>query len=234
MSNSLQATLQSYVQSGWESNPATNQIINGYAHYHAALAVVGALFLLITLWLSVRLWMKFKRTPKNSHGKWPFEKKVYIWFATLFTLVTLFLALIVTANISTAVSPVPGFQGSINSLSDNSYNKELHSAFNDWIVSGKSTPPALVQERMHERRVFHGVRLIVSSVLLVGIAVFSVRLWKWLILQRNDSESRWSAKQVPWLITGIVMVLLALILMLVVMANLQSTLYPIANTIQFG
>jgi uncharacterized membrane protein len=234
MNDQLQNTLQTHIQSSWQSNPATNQIINGYARYHAVLAITGSIFLLILLWLTIRLWIRFKNISRVRRFKWPFEKKTYFCFATVFTLVTLFLALIVAANVSTAAKPLPGFSGSIPSLTDNSYNRQLHQAFNDWVVSGKSTPPALVQQRIHHRRVFHTVRVLVSGVLLIVFTALSVRIWKTLIARRNTTETKWTLKEVLWLIAGIVTVTLALLMIITFMANLQSAIVPIANTLQFG
>lgn len=234
MNDQLQNTLQSQIHSGWQSNPATHQIINGYGQYHAVLAITGGIFLLILVWLTVRFWLRFKKIPKIRRFKWPLEKKVYFCLGTVFTLVALFLALVVAANVSTAAKPLPGFSGSIPSITTSSYNAPLHHAFNDWIVSGKSTPPALVQERTHHRRVFHTIRVIVSGMLLVMSAALSVRLWKTLIARRNASETKWTLKEIAWLIAGVATVAIALLMVIVVMANLQSAIVPIANTLQFG
>ncbi len=234
MNEQLQQKLQTHIQSGWQSNPATNQIINGYARYHAVLAITGSVFFLILLWLIVRFWIRFKKIPKISMLKWPFEKKAYLWFATVFTFVTLFLTLIVAANVSTAINPLPGFTGSIPSLTDTSYNIQLHHAFNDWVVSGKSTPPILVQQRIQHRRVFHTVRVLVSGILLIAFAVLSIGIWKTLIARRNSTDTKWNLKEVLCLIAGITVVALALVMMIIFMANLQSAIVPIANTLQFG
>jgi Ca2+/Na+ antiporter len=235
MDNQLQTTLQRQIQSGWQSNPATHQIITSYARYHAVVAIVGSLFLLILLWLTAKFWIKFKKIPRIQRLKWPFEKKVYLCFASVFTLVVIFLGLIViAANVSTAIKPLPGFSEAIPTLTDNSYNTQLHKAFNEWILSGKSTPPVLVQQRIHHRRVFHTTRVMVGAVLLVTFTMLSVRLWKTLIGRRNASETKWTLKEVVWLLAGIVSVASALFMMIVVLANLQSAIVPIANTLQFG
>lgn len=234
MTSQLQTSLQTTIDKGWQSNPATNQIISEYARYHAVLAVAGGIFLLILLWLCVRFWIKFKKIPKIRTLHWNFEKKVYFGFASLFTMVALFLALVTLANISTAAKPLPGFTGSISTITDNSYNQKLHSAFNDWIVSKKSTPPALVQQRIHERRVFHAVRFVMSTVMLVGFAVASVYVWRYLIAQRADSKTKPTIKQALLMFVGVWCVLVALFLMLAVMANLQGFIYPLVNTFQFG
>jgi hypothetical protein len=234
VNSQLQDTLQTYIQSGWQSNPATNQIINGYARYHAVFAVTGTIFLLILLWLTWRFWISFKKIAKVSRFNWPFEKKVYFCFATGFTLVTLFLALVIAANVSTAAKPLAGFSGSIPSLNDNGYNRQLHHSFTEWIVSGKSTPPALVQQRIHHRRVFHAVRVVASGISLVVFTLLSIRLWRGLIARRKAGETKGRLKDVVWLVGGAVTVAVALFMMIAFMANLQSAVVPIANTVQFG
>lgn len=234
MQDQLQTTLRNYIQSDWQSNPAMHQIIDGYAKYHALLALAGGIFLLILLWLTARSWLKFKKIPSVSKFKWSFEKKVYFCFGTVFTVVALFMALIVAANISTAAKPLPGFSGGISSISDTSYNRQLHQSFNDWIVSGKSTPPALVQQRIHQRRVFHAIRFTVAIALLIVFTTLSVRIWRSLILRRNSIETKWSTKETAMLIAGTLAVALALAMMIIVIANFQSVVVPIANTLEFG
>ena len=199
------------------------------------MAIAGSLFVVILLWLTVRFWLRFRKIPKIRRFRWPFEKKVYFCFASVFTLVVIFLGLIVVgANISTAVKPLPGFSESIPSLTDNSYNIQLHKAVNEWIVSGKTTPPAFVQQRIHHRRVFHTTRAVFGAVLLVIFTMLSVGLWKALIAKRNDGEAKWTLKEAVWLVAGILSVGVALFMMIVVLANLQSAIVPIANTLQFG
>lgn len=234
MNDQLQNTLLQQIQSGWQSNPVTHQIINGYAKYHAVLAVTGGLFLIVVLFLAIRFWVGFKKIPNVRRFEWSFEKKAYCSFGIVFTLVALFLALVVAANISTVAKPLPGFSGSISSLTDTSYNRQLHRDFNDWIISGSATPPKLVQERIHHRRVFHTIRVMVSGMLLVEFTILSIRLWKTLLTKRSTSETKWTPKEIVWLVGGIIAVAVALLMMIVFMANLQSAIVPIANTLQFG
>lgn len=234
MSGTLQDTLNSYVQSDWQSNPAMQQIITEYGRYHAALAIVGGIFLIILIVASVLFWVKCRRIPKIRRFKWPFDKKVYFGFGLLATLVVLFLALIVAANISTASKPLPGFTGSINTISTSGSKQQLNESINDWIKSGTAKPPVLVQQSIHNRQVFHIKRAVVSSILLGVFTALSFYLWKWLIAKRNVSESKWTAKEAGALVTASMLVLLVLFLMLAVMANLQSVVAPLANTLQFG
>lgn len=234
MTSQLQTSLQAHIQPGWRSNPATSQIIHGYALYHAVLAITGSVFLLSLVWLSTKFWLRFKKIPQIQKFTWSFEKKIYFCLATVFTLVALFLALIVAANVSTAARPLPGFTGSLSSLQDNSYNRQLHTAFTEWIDSGKTTPPPLVQQRIHHRRIFHIIRVIASGILLATFTVISLRLWKPLLTRRSSKETAWSYKEALWLVAASTSVIGALLMMIIFMANLQSAVVPIANTLQFG
>jgi Ca2+/Na+ antiporter len=211
-----------------------HQIIDGYAKYHAVLAIVGGVFLLTLLVLSVKSWIKFRRVAKTGKFKWSFEKKVYFCFATLYAFVALFLALITAANVTNATNPLPGFTGGISSMTTDSYNKQLYAAFNDWIVSGNTTAPNLVQQRIQHRRVFHTTRTVVGIVLLAVFTVLSISFWKTLVKKRKTSEAKWTLKETGMLLAGMAAVALALVMMIVVMANLQSAIAPIANTLQFG
>lgn len=234
MNDQLQRTLTIYTHTSWESNPAMRQILDGYALFHASLAVVGTLFLVAFVVLSTKSWASFRHVAKIRRFRWPFEKKVYFFFASLFMLVSLFLSLITIANISNATKPLPGFTDSISSLQTNAYNRDLHQAFSEWILSEKVAPPALVQQSIQHRQIFHGVRLLISGSLLIMLSISSWRLWRSLIARRRVNENGWTVKEASWLALAILTVPIALYLLLAFMANLQSVIAPIANTLQFG
>lgn len=234
MNENLQHTLNTYSHSGWQSNPAMHQIIDGYSMYHAVLAVAAGFFMLLFLVASIQGWIIFRRTANTHPFKWPFAKKVYFCFATLFTLVALFLALICMANVTNATKPLPGFVGGISSMHTKSYNRQLHVDFNNWIVSGKTTPPNLVQERIHHRQVFHTIRAIEGVVLFAASTFLGIRIWKTLIHERSHVKTKWSRQEVAMLLVGIVTIVIALYAVLVIMANVQSVVVPIVNTLQFG
>ncbi|MCA9328015.1 hypothetical protein KDA14_05790 [Candidatus Saccharibacteria bacterium] len=234
MNQQLQDTLTTYANPSWQSNPAMHQLVDGYAKFHAALAGVGAVFVLVFVALSIFSWLRFKRVAKTGRFRWPFEKKVYFCFATVFTFVSLFLALITTANISNAVKPLPGFTDSISSITTSDYNRQLHAAFSDWVESGDTTAPRLVQQRVHDRQMFHLVRFIISGILLVVFSFLSLRLWKTLLARRATSETGWTLAEAGWLVAGSAMVVLSLYMVLAFMANFQGVVAPIANALQFG
>ena len=217
-----------------QSNPAVHQMVDGYAKFHAALAVIGSLFLIVIIFLGIISWVKFKKVRKEQGHKWQFEKKTYFFFGSLLTVTALFLALIVVANISNAVKPLPGFSSSISSLEVSNSNTQLRQGFSDWVTSGDDTPPSVVSESIHDRRVFHGGRLLLGVLILTVTTLFSIRIWKKLVEQRNSNQTAWSIKEIGYLVLGVFVVIFALLMVLVIMANFQSFVVPIANTLIFG
>jgi hypothetical protein len=234
MNEPLKNALQEHIQSGWRSNLAMRQIVDDYARFHAVLAITGGMFLLLLAWLAIRLFVRSDRLGAVRRFPWTFEKAVYFGFGSVLSVTALLLAVVVVANTGTAANPLPGFSGSLGSIADSNRNRELHKAFENWIASSASTPPALIQQHIHQRRLFHSIRAIGGFVLFLTFAIASLSLWGALIRMRNAGDHRWTFKEVGWLGMGIALVPVVLFLMVVVIANTQGAVVPLANTLQFG
>src|SRR6476620_621485 len=105
MNSQLQTTLIDHIQSGWQSNPALRTLIHDYTKYHTVLVIAGGILLLVSLLLTFRFWMQFKRVVKIRRFNWPFEKKVYFAIGSVLTIFSLLFALVWAANLSTALKP---------------------------------------------------------------------------------------------------------------------------------
>lgn len=153
-SDSLQTTLNNLLQSGTQSNPALNSLLSDYIKYHVVLLIVGGLFTLILVTLSILFWARYKRAPKTDTSKWTFEKKTYFSFGLLTTIVGLFMALIVAANTSNVLNPRQGFSGAVGMLGTSqtgTHKAELYQSFNTWLQSGSTHAPALIQSKINDR-----------------------------------------------------------------------------------
>ncbi|WP_330484380.1 hypothetical protein [Tumidithrix elongata] len=211
-----------------------HKIISDYAKYHAALVIAGGLFTLILISLSVFFWIKFKKIPKTGKFKWIFEKKVYFSFGLLSGIVALCMTLIVAANATNAFNPLHGFSLLIDDLTPSSYSVQLHHAYNDWIQSGSSTLPTLIEQHIHRRVIFHTTKAIVCGILIIVFTALSIPLWRTLIKKPNASETKWRLKEKTFFVAGIATVALSLLMMIIVVANLQGAIAPIALTLLFG
>ncbi|KWX87749.1 hypothetical protein AMQ83_11170 [Paenibacillus riograndensis] len=229
MNDELQRTLSEIIESGSQSNPAVNALISDYAKFHAVLAMVGGCLVLIFAWLSIIFWTQFKRSPKASSLKWGFERKACFVFGFLSSSVALFMVLIVVANLTNTLNPLHGFSlldFSFKISSGEPYKDELRYAFTEWIQSGNEHIPSIIQERFNKRIEFHTTKAIVSGILLILFAGLSVYIWNALVSWARSKDSKWRFKEKACFVFGSATVVLALLMMVIVMANTQAAFAP--------
>jgi hypothetical protein len=237
VSDSLGKSLRELVQSGTESNPALNALMSDYTKYHVVLVIVGGLFLLGLVVLSVFFWRRFRRTPRTDNGKWTFEKKTYCCFGVLSVLVAMFLALIVAANVSNTVAPRQGFAGAIGLIGESragTPTEELHQSVTAWLQSGSSQVPAVVQSRIDDRLGWQRPKAIICTALLVVFALLSALIWRRLIRGSRVPEHGWRLKDTALLLLGSITVAGCLLLMLMVIGNTQGWIAPLSLTLFYG
>ncbi len=235
-SDNLQTTLTDLLQSGTQSNPALNELLNDYATYHLVLVILGGIFTLAFIALGIFCWRKFKAVPKTDAGKWTFEKKTFFSFGILATITSMLMVLIVVANVSNVVESRRGFAGTLSMISApvGTPKAELHQSFNAWLQSGDTQMPTTVQDRINERLSWQLPKAIISSILLVTFVAASVRIWRDLIKRSRDQKTKHGRKQKVLLVLGTLTVIACLPLMLMVIGNTQAVVAPMALTMLFG
>lgn len=234
--DALRTTLTTLLQSGTQANPALNELLNDYARYHLILVVVGGLFTVAFIVMSVFCWVKYKKAPKIEGRKWTFEKKTFLSFGMLATMTSMLLALIVVANASNAVDYRQGFAGTLSMISApaGTPKAELHQSFTTWLQSGDTQMPTTVQSKINERLAWQLPKAIISTVLLAVFTVLSVRIWSDLLKHSRDQKTNHGRKRNVLLALGILTVIACFPLMLMVIGNAQAVLAPIALTMLFG
>lgn len=226
MNSNLQDTLLVYLQSGWQADPAMRTLVHDYTKYHTVLAIVGVVVLIPLIILTVVFWMKFKKIPRASRFKWSFDKKVFFSFGFVLTFFSLFFALVVAANISTALNPIPGFT-SLASNTTTSTNSESGQALNEWVQSGDKNVPPILKQKVKARISWQRPKAIICGILLVLCVVASVQIWRYLIKVRSPPKIKWSIKEIFILIVGIGSVALSLLLIIMLVANTQGAIAPL-------
>ena len=199
--------------------------------------VVGGIFLLSFIVLSVFFWRRFKRAPKSGARGWTFEKLTYFGFGVLTVLVGLFLALIVAANVSNVLNPQNGFVGAIPMLGApkaGTPTAELQQAFAVWLDSGGAQAPPLVQAAIDDRLSWQRPKAIICSLLLVVFLLLCARVWRTLIRRTRAPDARWRLAETVLLLVGVLTVGICLLLMLMVMGNTQGSIAPISLTLFYG
>lgn len=236
-SDSLQTTLNNLLKSGTRSNPVLNILLSDYTKYHVVTLIIGGLFTLILVTLSVLLWIRYKRAPKTGTSKWTFEKKTYFSFGLLTTIVGLFMVLIVVANASTVLNPGPGFSGVVDMLGTSqagTQKTELYQSFNTWLQSGSTPIPSLIQSKINERLSWQRPKAVICSVLLAVFVTASIGIWGTLIRQFKVREKKQKLREKALLLSGISTIAVCLLLMLMVLGNTSAALAPISLTLVFG
>lgn len=197
-----------------------------YTKYHTVLAVVGSLILILCIVLAVFFWLKFKKIPRVSKFKWAFDKKIYFSFGLLLTLFSLFFALVVMANVSTALKPIPGFT-SLTANTAITTNGDIGKALNNWVQSADTAMPPILKQKAQERINWQRPKAIICGILLVVFVMISIRLWRYLIKSRTLSETKWSIKEIVLFVGGIASIAITLLLVIMAVANMQGAIAPL-------
>ena len=237
MNDNLQTTLTNLLQSDTNSNSALNSLISDYSKYHAVLVVVGGLFLVGLMLLSIFFWKRFKKISRPENRKWSFEKKTYFGFGLLTIVLSLFMVLIVAANASSALNPRQGFAGSISMLGNpkpGTQTYELQQSVNFWLQSSDASIPTALQNKVDERLAWQRPKAIICTVLLAIFLALSAYIWRILIRKSRVRESKWRLKDNALFIVGITAITACLLLMLMVIGNTQGSFAPISLTLFFS
>ena len=238
MHEDLRSRLTTLVDSDGSPNAAFTALLGDYTRYHVALAVVGGIFLLVLLSLSVVCWRRFRRAPRSAEaGRWTFERTTYLAFGVVSALVSLFLGAIVAANVSTVLNPRQGFAGSLSMLTPGGADSGTlgrYEAFDAWIESGSPTAPSQVQALVQERLAWQQPKAIISALLLVIVALACAGIWRSLIRRSQQGAGQWTLGTGARLLSGITAAGVCLVLMLMVMGNAQASVAPVSMTMFFG
>lgn len=236
MNDGLRSTLDELVRSGPGASPAFDALVREYGRYHLVLAVVGGAFLLAFVVLGWRSWQRFRRQRASGEGRWTFATRTSLAAVVLSIVVGSLLALIVAANVSTALDPRPGFAGAVPMVGTSpagSPRAELQRSFDTWLRSGTVEVPAPVQRAVDDRLAWQRPKAIITAVLLLGVVLLGARVWRALLASRAQ-PGRWRLMDVARLAAGLGSVAVGLLLMLMVMGNTQAALAPLSMALFFG
>jgi hypothetical protein len=91
----------------WSRRPALGPIMSEYVRYHAAMAVEGAIVVLVLAALTVMLWRRFAGTDRTQRR----VRHVLAGYGVFTPLLLLGSTLLVVANSTTTAHPLPGLEG---------------------------------------------------------------------------------------------------------------------------
>jgi hypothetical protein len=227
MGNELAETLRAMLRPGASANPVLNHLIDAYAAYHLVLAAVGGVFAVLLLLLAVVCFVRFRAAGRGAPR---FERRAVLSLGAVCGVAALLLGVIVAANLGVGLHPRPGFADSIPLLgtpAPGTSGSRLQHAFTAWLRSGNGPEPALVQEAVSRRLAWQRPKAIICAVLLVVLTWTSLRAWAALI-GRSGTRRR------ALLGACIASAAACLLLVLMVMANTQAAVVPLAMTLFYG
>jgi hypothetical protein len=233
----LQQTVQTLIQSGTNSNPVLGKLISDYTNYHVVLVVVGGIFLFSLILLNLFLWERFQKSPRTNTRQWTFEKKTYFYLGASSVFLSLFIALVFAANLSTVLEARKQFLVAVARLESpqaGTPKHERYQSFNAWLQSGNAQVPSPIQIKINKRLAWQQPKAITCSVLLVLFALLSARVWQTLIRTLRLASSGWHLKERALLLSGVLSVVSCSVLMLMVIGNTQASFAPIFLTLTFG
>jgi hypothetical protein len=227
----LQKTIRQH-EEGWQSNHAMKTLIDDYTREHFVVASVGGVLVVGFAVLSVLLWKRYRQTPRAVGLKSTLERKMYFRSLLVSSVVGLSLGLLVFVNAATALDPIPGFFMANTQTTPNS--QAVDAALNDWIKSGNTVMPAILEKHVNKRVGWQRPKAIVSGLLFLLFAALSVRISNALVRSSNERKSPWSARRVGLLAGKFTVVPLALLMMVMLIANTAGAMAPISISLLGG
>lgn len=223
------------MRSGWQSNAAMRSIVDDYVRYHVVLVVAGGLIAAAFLAAGVMLWRRFRKFRADKSGS-RFERKVCCGFAASSVAMGVLVGLLALVNATNVFDPLNGFSGVVDSLP--SRYGPLRQSFERWLVSGASTPPPLVASVVHHRVLFQETKAGVCAVIFIVLALLCARLWHTLVRWSNRDGLAITGPgrlvRGATISSGVVTAGLAVMMLVIVVANLQGALAPTALTLALG
>lgn len=223
----LTDTIQQH-SSGWRSNPAMKALIDDYTRSHWLLVIIGGACTVALLALGLAQWRRFRQSPR-TRGVVSWERRLFCTLGATLTCAGLAMGLIVAANVSTATDPMPGFLMASAHPTPNSL--AVDEAVIEWVNSGSSTVPSVVDSQVHDRLAWQLPTAIICGLLLIVFTALAVRLSRSIVRQfRAGLAAPTRARFAGQLAATCA----ALLMMVMFVANLQNALAPLAITVVGG
>jgi hypothetical protein len=200
------------------TSPAYDRLLIDDRNYHIVFLVVGGLFTLLLLLLSVFSWVRFKQARRRT-----FERRSYFCFGTVSLVLGLAMTVVYWANVTSVVNPRQTLSGTTFSRIGQM-----------WLRAGRAQISPLLQQAIDERLAWQRPKAIICSILLVAFVTLTVFLWRTLIRQSVAGEPFRKISRRLMLSAGILSAASCLLLMLMVIGNTEGTFAPLTLTMLYG
>lgn len=229
----LATMLRELLAHDWQSNPAAESLVHDFAKFHAFLAVVGGVLVLVSFLLTAVLWKRWKAASRTAAGRWAFEKRTYFSFGIGSLVFGLLMTVVTVANTGHALDPVPGLRLMIDG-STKSSDSATSRAMATWLQSGSPDKPSALDSAIDDRLSWQQPKAIICAILFVIVAALAVRLWTMLVRRSRERETKRSLTDRALLAAGVATVPVSLLLLIMAVANTQGSIAPIAITVLGG
>jgi hypothetical protein len=200
------------------TSPAYDRLLTDDRNYHIVFLVVGGLFTLLLLLLSVFSWVRFKRARRRT-----FERRTYFSFGAVSLTLGLLMAVVFWANVTSVVNPRQTLSGTTFSRTGET-----------WLQSGSAQISPLLQHAIDERLAWQRPKAVICSVLLVAFVTLTVFLWRTLIRRSTTGEPFRKLSRRLMLSAGVLSAVSCLLLMFMVIGNTEGALAPLTLTVIYG
>lgn len=238
MADDLQTTLRDLLRAGAEPNAVLDLLVRDYQRFHLVLVLVGGLFLVLLLGAALALWRGWLRARQGADPSRRFERRVLVGGAVVVSGVSLLLAVVVAANLSTVLSPRQGFAGSVRLLgapAEGTRTAAVQESVVTWLADGGTDRvPASLRRSIDDRLSWQRPKAVITSVLVVVVSALGLLAWRRLVRRTRSSGGRATARDLPLLLGGCAAGAVAFVLMLMVMGNTQGAVAPLSLTLFLG
>lgn len=237
MSGDLRTTLQRLARPGAEPNAAFDRLLADYAAFHLVLAVLAVVLAAAAGAGAVAAWRHRRSAPPAPGRRWSFERATWSLAIVAGVGVCLVALLLVVANLSNALDPLPGLRGSIPMVADHAPGSDrarTDAAFDRWLRSGERPLPPEVRAAVDRRLGWQRPKAIACTVLLAVALVAGRWLWGSVLARARRPGHRWGPSDLARLAGALATVAVGSLLVLMVMGNVQASSAPISMTLFFG
>lgn len=237
MTGDLRATLERLARPGAEPNAAFDRLVADYAAFHLVLSVL-ALVLAVAAGVGVVAAWRCRRSATAATGRrWTFERATWSMAILAGVGVCLAALLLVAANLSNALDPVPGLRGSIPLVADHapgSDRERTDVAFDRWLRSGERRLSPEVRSAVDRRLAWQRPKAIVCTLLLIVVLLAGRWLWRSVLARARRPDHRWGMASLARLAGALAAIVIGSLLVLMVMGNVQASSAPVSMTLFFG
>jgi len=225
----LSAAFVGYWSSGDRSYPpALERLVDYWIRYHVAKAVIAALLLTVLVVLAARLWGTLLRAGRLAPGR----VVALASSGALVTVLAVFSVVLVMANVQDVVAPLaslisllpPGAPGTQLARTVGQVRQRLAG----YPGAGSRTPPAL-GAMVGNFALYHATLAVLAAI--VAVIVIGLSVLSWRRRARAGSSERRVRRALEW--AGVLSALLALAVIVVAVANLETAMNPAPALLAF-